>query len=123
MVKSNQKNSPETHPKNDRDGGYPTRRWIAAMRFQGWPEEYIDNVVDTVAEPRTLLTLAEAAKEFKISVASLKTWIHRGRLVPRGADKFHAPGGRRHLVDREDVAYLKANPPPTGRPRKIAQQV
>ena len=116
MVKSQEKpaNTERT------DGHYPTRRWIAAMRTQGWPEERIENVVETAAEPETLMTLAEAAEEFGIALATLQTWVHRGRLVPRAEERFHAPGGRRYRVDRDDVAYLKANPPQTGRPRNFS---
>ncbi len=105
------------------DGHHPTRRWIAAMRADGWPEERIENVVETASEPEVLLTLGEASSEFDISLGTLQTWVHRGLLVPRGRQKFHAPGGRRHLVDRDDVVYLIEHPPPNGRPRKFPDKV
>lgn len=103
-------------PQNGSEDRYPADRWVAAMREHGWPEERIRTVVETAAKPQLLLTLDEAAREFKVPVSTIRNWVQRGHLKTQG-QRFHAPGGRRHLVDWDAVLYLILHPPKrTGRP-------
>ncbi len=69
--------------------------------------------------PARLMTLREASSDFGIPYTTLKGWTARGLLAERASQK--SPGGRRILVDRDEVVFLIENPPRNGRPPKFPQ--
>ncbi len=93
-------------------------KWVRAMERTGLSEQTIDEVVaKTEPNPEDLATVNEAAKEFALSASTIHTWIHANHLSRHGFR--HTEAGRPALlVDKTEVATLKANPPKNGRPRK-----
>ena len=91
-------------------------RQVQVLREGGTPEELIEKMV--VASEETLITLEEASETYSIPYGTLLRWLHVGRLVEKGRQKFAAPGGGKVLVSGDDVDYLAKNPPRSGRPRK-----
>ena len=77
-------------------------------------------VVDIREKPRRAMPVSQAAQRAGVPHPTVKGWLQRGLLRECGSEKYHAPGGRRILVDLDDVEYLRDHPPLNGRPPKFA---
>ncbi len=88
----------------------------------GRPKTGRPRKLEKVETPRGLITLREAAKLFSIPSTRLYEWIQRGHLRVRGRERFHAPGGGKILVARNDVADVIHNLPRIGRPKSPKTQ-
>ena len=94
-----------------------TAVWRRAMREENIPEEKIDAVVvATETRPEDLITLQQAVDLYGIPPGTLRGWISVGHLEPK--KRLRHVGGGLILVDKRDVAQLKAHRPKIGRPRK-----
>ena len=81
------------------------------------PAPAADVVYDEL--PDGLIDLNTAAELHGCKVQTLRSWVKRGRLAPKGRLKSSAPGGGVILVDATEVENRVMSPPTNGRPRKV----
>jgi len=105
-----------TQPSSER---IPVSHLERAMLDVGLSPDTVDQVInELMTKPQDLITLEEAARLFEIPAGTLRRWVSCNKLEAKGAQNVPITGGRRVLVDRRDVEYLKFNRPKRGRPSK-----
>ena len=82
------------------------------------PTEPYDVIYEPGNLPEGLIDLPSASKKYGISKATLRTWVHRGKLPRLGRLRAKSPGGG-YIVTREaEILYCRDHPRKTGRKKR-----
>ena len=82
------------------------------------PTESDDVIYEPGNLPEGLIDLPSASRKYGISKATLRTWVHRGKLPRLGRLRAKSPGGG-YIVTREaEILYCRDHPRKTGRKKR-----
>ena len=82
------------------------------------PTQSEDVVYEPGNLPEGLIDLPSASRKYGISKATLRTWVHRGKLPRLGRLRAKSPGGG-YIVTREaEILYCRDHPRKTGRKKR-----
>ena len=74
------------------------------------PAEPEDVIYEPGELPKGLIDLPSASKKYGIKPATLRSWVHVGKLTRRGRLKARARGGGYIVVATTDVEYCRDHP-------------
>ena len=82
------------------------------------PTQANDVIYEPGNLPEGLIDLPSASRKYGISKATLRTWVHRGKLPRLGRLRAKSPGGG-YIVTREaEILYCRDHPRKTGRKKR-----
>ena len=60
--------------------------------------------------PEGMIDLPSASKKYGISIRTLQSWVHRGKLPRRGKLRARSPGGGYIVTEEAQILYCRDNP-------------
>ena len=84
------------------------------------PTEPDDVIYEPGNLPKGLIDLPTASKKYGIPIATLQSWIRRGKLQRHGRVRARAAGGGYIVTEEAEILYCRDNPRKRG-PKSFAR--